>query len=71
MSNLKTIVPKYTVIEQTAIQLAACFYEAGRSSGLKSKHKNARAYAKANLERFIPKAIDILTTMLVKIILLI
>jgi len=64
MSKLKTVIPKYTVIEKTAGELAACFYEAGRSSGLTSKHKNARAYAKANIERFIPKAVEILTTML-------
>ncbi len=56
--------PRYTVIEKTALQLAAVFYEAGRSSGMTSKHKNARSYARANLEKFIPKAVEILLGML-------
>lgn len=52
------------LIEQTAGELAAIFYEAARSSGLKSKHKNARNYAKTNLEKFIPKAVELLLSML-------
>ncbi len=62
----KLITPQSLVIEKTALDLAAVFYEAGRSSGLKSKHKNARAFAKANVERFIPKAVELLMDILGK-----
>lgn len=63
--NKKSIVtPQSLLIEQTALKFAAVFYEAGRSSGLKSKHKDAKAYAKANVERFIPIAVSILLDML-------
>lgn len=60
----KIVAPESEIIEQTALELACVFYEAGRSSGLTSKHKNARAYAKANLEVFLPKAIEYLVSML-------
>lgn len=60
----RIVKPESEIIEQTALELAATFYEAGRSSGLTSKHKDARAYAKANLELFIPKSIEYLTSML-------
>lgn len=53
----KIVAPKYILIEQTALEFAANFYEIGRGQGLKSKHKNARDYAKHNLERFIPLAV--------------
>lgn len=56
--------PGYTVIERTAAQMAAVFYDAARNTGMKSKYKNARLYAMANFETFIPKAIEILTDML-------
>ncbi len=55
---------KHTVIERTAGELAATWYETGRSQGMTSKYKNARAYAKAYLESYIPLAIQILTSML-------
>lgn len=58
------ITPQSLLIEKTALELAAVFYEAGRSSGLTSKHKDARSFAKANLEKFIPKAIQHLMDML-------
>lgn len=54
----------HVIIEKTAIEFAAVFYEAGRASGLTSKYKNPRAYAKANFEKFIPKAVEVLTGML-------
>jgi hypothetical protein len=60
----KLIKPESTLIEKTALELAAVFYEAGRSSGLKSKHKDARSYAKAYLIKFIPKAVDLLMDIL-------
>lgn len=66
MSKKQLITPQSLVIEKTALELAAVFYEAGRSSGLKSKHKNARAFAKANVETFIPKAVELLMDMLGK-----
>lgn len=57
--------PGYTVIETTAAEFAATFFEAARNTGMTSKkHKNARSYAKANFEMYIPKAIEILTDML-------
>ena len=56
--------PTSTLIEKTAGEMAAVYYEAGRSQGLTSKHPNARAFARANLELFIPKAIEVLTEML-------
>ena len=55
MSKLKIIQPHSVLIEQTAGQYAAIFWEACRSSGMKAgKHKTARSYARANLEKFIP-----------------
>jgi hypothetical protein len=60
----KIITPESEIIEQTALTLAASFYEVGRSSGLQSKHKNARSYAKANMELFIPRALEHLLEML-------
>lgn len=60
----KLIKPESILIEQTALELAAVYYEAGRSSGLQSKHKNARLFAKANVSTFIPKAVDLLMDML-------
>jgi hypothetical protein len=56
--------PEHIIIEQTAGELAATWYEIGRSNGMRSKYKTARKYAEANLEKFVPKAIDILTDML-------
>src|SRR4051812_39706072 len=56
----KIITPASILIEKTAGELAATMYEAGRSSGMTSRYKNARAYARANLERFIPKAVELL-----------
>lgn len=62
----KLIKPESTLIEKTALDLAAVFYEAGRSSGLKSKHKDAKSYAKAYLKEFIPKAVELLMEILSK-----
>lgn len=58
--------PKSVIIEKTALEFAAQMYEIGRAQGMTSKHKNARAYARANLEKFIPKAVEILIDMLGK-----
>ena len=60
----KIITPISTIIETVAGQLAATFYEVGRGQGLTSKHKSARAYAKANFEKFIPKAVEYCIEML-------
>lgn len=60
------IKPESTLIEKTALELAAAFYEVGRGQGLKSKYKNPRDYAKAHVKNFIPKAVDILMDMLGK-----
>lgn len=62
----KLIKPESTLIEKTALELAATFYEIGRGQGLKSKYKNPRDYAKAYLTKFIPKAVDLLLDILAK-----
>ena len=64
MSKLKIIEPHSILIEETALKFAATYYEVGRSQGLTSKFKNARAFAKANVERFIPMAVKTLMDML-------
>lgn len=56
--------PHHLLIEKTALELAAVFYEAGRSSGLTSVCKNAKQYAKRNVEKFIPKAVELLLEIL-------
>lgn len=50
--------PHSILIEQTAMQFAAIYYEAGRATGMTSKFKNPRAFAKNNWPKFIPKVID-------------
>ena|SRR5882672_4154577 len=60
----KILEPSSVLIETVALQLAATWYSVGRSQGLTSKYKNERTYAKANLEKFVPKAIEHLITML-------
>lgn len=57
-------VPKHFLLFEVAGELAATFYEVGRSQGLTSKYPNARLYAKNNLEKFVPKAIEYFITML-------
>ncbi len=52
------------LIYKVAAEMAGVFYDAGRSSGLHSKHKTAESFARANIEKFIPKAIQTLLTML-------
>ena len=56
--------PKHNLIEKVAGQLAATWYEIGRGQGMTSKYKNARLYARANIEKFIPKALEHLIDML-------
>ena len=63
MTN-KIVTPRHILIEKVAGECAAVFYEAGRSTGLKSKYPDARSYAKAHLEKFVPKAVEILLGML-------
>lgn len=62
----KLVTPSSVIIEKTALNMAAVFYEAGRSSGLKSKYKNARIYAAANMEKFVPHAVHYLRELLYK-----
>lgn len=54
----KLIAPHSILIEKVATELAATWYEVGRSQGLTSVCKDAREYARHNLEKFLPKAID-------------
>ena len=56
--------PSSVLIEITAGNLAAFWYETGRSQGLHSKHKTVKEYVNANVEKFIPKAIDYLLDIL-------
>ena len=46
----QAVAPHSILIEQTALELAATYYEVGRSQGLTSKFKDARAFAKANIK---------------------
>lgn len=62
MSKIYT--PNSLIIEKIAAEFATIFYEVGRSQGLQSKHKNAKSYAKDNLEKFTPLAIKHLISML-------
>lgn len=62
--KLQIVTPNSTILERTALSIAAEWYEIGRGQGLTSKWPNARAYAKANLERFLPNAVSILLDML-------
>ena len=55
--------PNSTVIEKTALEMAAVFYDAARSSGGTSK-LTQRAWARKNFQKFIPRAIQILISML-------
>lgn len=68
MSSLqrKIVTPESLVIEKTALEMAAVFWEAGKSQGLKSKYKDARSYAKRHVKEFIPVAISTLMDMLGK-----
>lgn len=56
--------PSSILIETVALNLATTFYEVGRGQGLTSKHKTHKAYAKANLHKFIPKAVEYCLDML-------
>lgn len=56
--------PRYTIIEQIAVNIAAQWYEIGRGQGMTSKHKDAKSYAKANIEKFIPKAVELALEMI-------
>lgn len=60
----KIVKPLDPLIFKVAAEFAATMYEAGRSSGMTSKHKDARAYAKANLEKFVPLAVKHLIELL-------
>lgn len=60
----KIIQPEDDLIERTALEYAAVYYEAGRSTGLKSKWKNPKSFAKNNFEKFIPRVVDDFLTML-------
>lgn len=60
----KIIKPSSVLIEQTAADLAAAFFEVGLSQGIPTKHKTHKAFVHHNIEKFIPKAVEILTDML-------
>ena len=56
--------PRYTIIEKVAGEFAGTWYEIGRGQGMTSKFRSAKHYARHNFERFIPKAVEVLTGML-------
>lgn len=56
--------PHSILIEQTALDLATTYYEVGRGQGLTSKYKTHRAFAKANVEKYIPMAVKLLMDIL-------
>lgn len=56
---------KKTVIEETAIELAAEVYDTWRRNGMPCEpYRNQRHYVRKNFEKFIPKAIDLLLEIL-------
>ena len=55
--------PKSVVIEQTALEFAMVFWDAARSSGATSK-LTQKQWARKNFTKFIPKAVEHLTSML-------
>jgi hypothetical protein len=68
MAN-KVIKPRNILIEKVAGELAATWFEAGLNTPgmdmLRKKYKNnPRLYARRNLEKFIPTAVNILIGML-------
>jgi len=54
----KIVQPRSVLIEKTALEFAAVFYEIGRSSGMTSRHKTAKHYAAHNFIKFIPRAVS-------------
>ncbi len=58
--------PKSTVIEKTALEFACVWYESCLSSGLlpSKSHITQKSWARANFQKFIPHAIEHLTSML-------
>lgn len=60
----KIINPASVLIEQTAADMAAEYFEIGMSQGLKSKSKTHKQFVHHNIEHFIPLAVQTLTSML-------
>lgn len=60
----QVVAPHSLLIEKTALELAATYYEVGRGQGLTSKFKNPKAFAKANVEKYIPMAVKLLMDMI-------
>jgi len=69
--------PSDVIVEKTAGEFAGCFYDAARSSGMTKiklqndvinllKFKTPREFARRHLEKFIPAAVEALTTILGK-----
>jgi hypothetical protein len=56
--------PRVDLIEKIAAEFAGVWYETGRAQGMTSKYKTAKAFARANIERFVPNAVNHLLDML-------
>src|SRR5882672_9218090 len=54
----KIVQPRSVLIEKTALEFAAVFYDVGRSQGMTSRHKTAKHYAAHNFIKFIPRAVS-------------
>ena len=64
MSKIKIKAPSSVLIETVALQFAAIWWETGMSQGMKSKYKDARSFARNNVEKFVTRAVQHLTEML-------
>lgn len=64
-NDIEIVTPSTGMVEKIAMEYAACWYEAARSSGLKpDKYKTARSFARAKFDGFIPEVVKNLITML-------
>lgn len=60
----KIVKPINPLIYKVAGEFAAVMYDTGRAQGMVSKHKNARSYARAYIEKYIPIAVKHLIELL-------
>lgn len=65
LNTPEIVTPSTGMVEKIAMEYAAVWYEAARSSGLKpGKYKTAKQFARAKFDGFIPEVIKNLITML-------
>lgn len=61
---LPPVAPAASIIEATAIEMCAAYYDVAMQQGLPTSYKSQRKYVKANWEKFVPKALDALLQIL-------